>query len=62
MDTIITQFKTFFNNIRVSIVRSATEFYQSICNLVGEQLAKIILIVGVFLIIYIIMHTFLNRK
>ncbi len=62
METIVTQFKTFFNNIRVSLVRSATDFYQSICNLVGEQLAKIILIVGIFLIIYIIMNAFLNRK
>lgn len=62
METIVTQFKTFFNNIRASLVRNATDFYQSLCNLVGEQLAKIILIVGIFLIIYIIMNAFLNRK
>lgn len=62
MDTIVTQFKTFFNNIRATIIRSVTNFYTELCNLVGEQLTKIILIVGIFLIIYIIMNTFLNRK
>lgn len=62
METIVNQFKVFFNNIRVSITRSITNFYSELCDLVGEQLTKIILIVGVFLIIYIIMNTFLNRK
>lgn len=62
METIVNQFKIFFNNIKVSITRSLTDFYSNLCDLVGEQLTKIILIVGVFLIIYIIMNTFLNRK
>lgn len=62
MGTITEQFKIFFNNIKVSITRSLTDFYSGLCDLVGEQLTKIILIVGVFLIIYIIMNTFLNRK
>lgn len=62
METIVEQFKIFFNNIKVSITRSLSDFYSNLVNLVGEQLTNIILIVGGFLIVYIILNAFLNRK
>lgn len=62
METIVEQFKIFFNNIKISITRSLSDFYSNLVNLVGEQLTNIILIVGGFLIVYIILNAFLNRK